>query len=330
MNQKLQLDRVEILTLVEQGDPKTIASLINRYLAPKGIRARVAWKDAYLGILLEAANVPNQEKMVDFIRHGFSDLEIESVKAVRVYGRQVGQISPAWCKEIEIQKPVPSDYSILSLTEWLSQGLTQEAAEDFSIVEQDSNLDLEVCKFLRFYFNFKNTALLPLNSVKEVLNIPIADILPVPHMPECLLGIYHCRGEMLWLVDLGQQLGFAANTESLLPTLDFSLNQSQELTIFETNSKSFTLNIPNVTLSEQQTTLTAIVIQDGKRFIAMVVPKVIDIEVYDLRQIQPPSCELFSSNILRFVIGYLTRSNTPVFDVKALIEDPQLQLYEYP
>ena len=51
----------EISALIEQGDPENIATSLNKYFASQRIRAKVAWKNAYLGILLEAAQSPDRE-----------------------------------------------------------------------------------------------------------------------------------------------------------------------------------------------------------------------------------------------------------------------------
>ncbi len=314
MTQNNHLDRQEILNLIQQGDPNTIATFLNRHLASQGIRAIVAWKNAYLGILLEAATTPDKKQALDFLNRYFADLTIESVKAIRIYGRQVGQIAPTWSAEIEVKKTEHSDLNILSLAEWLSQGVEVETTGIFLDADQKLFGDLDNLKFLRFHYNFEDTALFPLSKVKEVLNVPIKDILPVPHMADCLVGIYHCRGEILWLIDLGQQLGFIPSVEYYQPSVDPSSVTSQELSIFNSESKSF---------------LNVIIIQDGAKFIGIVVPKVVDIEMHNLQEMRAASSELFPAKIFPFIQGYLTRCNTPVLDVKSLIEEPQLQFYQY-
>lgn len=38
--------------------------------------------------------------MIKLLRQGLSDFPLESIKAIGLYGREVGQITPAWCEEI--------------------------------------------------------------------------------------------------------------------------------------------------------------------------------------------------------------------------------------
>jgi positive phototaxis protein PixI len=49
--------------------------------------------------------------------------------------------------------------------------------------------------------------LLPVRQLTEVLNIPLGQIVPIPHMPAWVMGVYNWRGEILWMVDLGHLCG---------------------------------------------------------------------------------------------------------------------------
>ena len=190
---------------------------------------------------------------------------------------------------------IAADSSFIS--NWLSQGLTNDQIE---MVDEAITPDPETERFLRFQFGFEDTALLPLASVKEVLKISAEEILTVPDMPNCVLGVYNCRGEMLWLVDLDVQIGLFSLARS-------SFNQRLALS---------TSNI-----------LTAIAIQADDKCLGIVVPQVIDIEVHSLQALQTPSAGLFPSKLLPFLQGYLSDSNSPVLDGKTLIQDSQLQTH---
>ncbi len=91
-----------LLKLAKQGDAKALAIMLNRSLQPKGITAKVGRKDDYLKILLESAQIPDQEVSVSFIRNGLIKLEVESIKKVKVYGCQTGEDSPAWSQKFEL------------------------------------------------------------------------------------------------------------------------------------------------------------------------------------------------------------------------------------
>lgn len=88
--------------LLKQGDPKAIASSINRTLKPKGISADVTRDNGCLHIILESDKVPSQMALVDFIRSGMTNLGVESIHTVKVYGRRTGDGSPAWEDEIDL------------------------------------------------------------------------------------------------------------------------------------------------------------------------------------------------------------------------------------
>jgi len=62
-------------------------------------------------------------------------------------------------------------------------------------------------RLLRFPLGLQDSALLPLEQITEILRVNVAEILPVPEMPSCVLGICNWRGEMLWLVDLNHLVG---------------------------------------------------------------------------------------------------------------------------
>ena len=91
-----------LLELAKQGDASAIASLMNRQLQPKGITVKVALKDACLQIMLESAQVPNQQALVAFVRKGIVGLGAASIERVKIYGRQTGEEFPAWNQEFEL------------------------------------------------------------------------------------------------------------------------------------------------------------------------------------------------------------------------------------
>jgi hypothetical protein len=82
--------------LAKQGNPNAIASLITRSLSPQGITAKASLKGDCLRVMLESLQVPDQQAAVQFIRKGLTKLKAESIKTVKIYGRQVGTDFPAW------------------------------------------------------------------------------------------------------------------------------------------------------------------------------------------------------------------------------------------
>ncbi|MEH2147359.1 hypothetical protein [Nostoc sp.] len=143
-----------ILKLAKQGDTQAIASLMNRHLHPKGITAKVTFKDACLEVMLESAQVPNQQILVAFIRKGLTALGAASVEIVKVYGQQTGKEFPAWSKEFDLGmveadlEPVDNEQSsnnpqiltiCINLSGDTAQGLTNQ---DFEFIANQISTDI--------------------------------------------------------------------------------------------------------------------------------------------------------------------------------------------
>ncbi len=148
-------------------------------------------------------------------------------------------------------------------------------------------------KFISFQLGLKYTALLPLEYVTELFQMSVADILPVPQVPSCVLGIYNWREEMLWLVDFNALTGFS----SLM--------------------KSETLLTP-----------MTIVVQAQGQVIGLVVQQVKDIEVLNIKQLKPPEVGLFNPELLPFLQGYFVGDNNEIIASiapEAIIQAPLWQ-----
>ena len=144
-------------------------------------------------------------------------------------------------------------------------------------------------KFISFQLGLKDIALLPLERVTELFQVSVADILPVPEVPSCVLGIYNWREEILWLVDLNALTGFPAINQQDTPLL----------------------------------TLMTIVVQTQDKSLGLVVQQVKDIELLDVNQLNPPEDRLFSPELLPFLQGYFIGSNNEILrtlDAEAIIQ----------
>ena len=75
---------------------------MNRQLQPKGITAKVVLNDSCLQIILESAQVPDQQALVAWVRKSVIGLGAESIERVKIYGRQTGEELPAWNQEFEL------------------------------------------------------------------------------------------------------------------------------------------------------------------------------------------------------------------------------------
>lgn len=156
-------------------------------------------------------------------------------------------------------------------------------------------------KFLRFKLGLEGKALLSLSIIHQVMRISAVEILPVPQMPGCVLGIYNWRGEMLWLVDIGQLIGF--------PPLYGDTNLSN---------------------GGQTGEIMAIVVQTNEQYLGLVVPQINDIELHDIKQLNAPSIGLFSPEVLPYLQGYLIGENREVLMVlnaEAIARTPLWQVH---
>ncbi|MDA0267027.1 MAG: chemotaxis protein CheW [Cyanobacteria bacterium] len=64
-------------------------------------------------------------------------------------------------------------------------------------------------QFLQFHLLPNMTALLPVEQLTEILKVPLAQITPIPHVAPWIMGVHNWRGDVLWLVDLGDLLGLS-------------------------------------------------------------------------------------------------------------------------
>lgn len=158
-------------------------------------------------------------------------------------------------------------------------------AADMGMLESDQ-------KFLRFALGSEDRGMVSLEQIVEVISLTSADILPVPEMPNCVLGIYNWRGKMLWLIDLNHLVDYPP----LLPL-------------------------------DRQTPLMAMVIEIKGHSIGLVVEYVHDIELHDVQQLQPATADVFPSRLLPFVAGYLPDSNGIVLNTQAIALCPLWQIH---
>ena len=124
-------------------------------------------------------------------------------------------------------------------------------------------------KFLSFNLGARDTAVISLEYITEVLQLSLGEVCGVPQMPNCVLGIYNWRGEMLWLVDLEEMMGYP-------PVLQNS-------------------NI----LSK----MMAIVLESEGKYLGLLVRQLMDIEWLDTQEMKTSSLEIFYPGITPFLQG---------------------------
>jgi positive phototaxis protein PixI len=147
----------------------------------------------------------------------------------------------------------------------------------------------QVRKFLRFYLGSgdrpsastsnSDLALLEAEIVTEVITISPKEILPVPQMPYCVLGIYSWRSEMLWIVDVENLMGYPP-----------SLNEN----------------------THEDATILVMVVQVQGQSMGLVVSRIDNIIEQNLDNFKSSSSEIFSEDIMPFLYGYFTDENNNI------------------
>lgn len=141
-------------------------------------------------------------------------------------------------------------------------------------------------RLLRFSLSEQDSVLLPLEQITEILQVNVVDILSIPELPDCILGICNWRGEMLWLIDFPQVTGHLSPFQ-------------QELRL---------------------TSLLVLVVQINQQFVGLSVTQVNDVELHDLQQLQPALPGLVSPGLLPLVWGLLPGCNDAVLNIKAIAD----------
>lgn len=79
--------------------------------------------------------------------------------------------------------------------------------DPFDLPDQVSKPKPGEIQFLSFPLGSDTQAMLSVDQLTEVLTLPVGQIVPIPDMAAYVLGAYNWRGEILWVIDLGQLLG---------------------------------------------------------------------------------------------------------------------------
>jgi positive phototaxis protein PixI len=178
---------------------------------------------------------------------------------------------------------------MLSDSNFLSRGILSATPNPLQRAEMGQ-------QFLRFHLLPDTTAMLPVHQMTEVLTIPISQIVPIPHMPAWVMGVYNWRGEILWIVDLGYLLGL------------YPLSQ-------QANSRSNYTAI--VIHSTQQASGKQQVgsFKTGRKMLGLLVNRVEDMEWCNPDSIQSPPLSAVTPELVPFLRGYWLKSNGEILVV---------------
>jgi tetratricopeptide (TPR) repeat protein len=146
----------DVSELARQGDVKSINTLLNQWLQPHGVTAKVRLKSNCLQVMLESGEIPNQQSMVGLLNTEVSKLGISSVKTMKLFGKQMDEDFPDWHQQISLESKseVPlqqvgvSDISVSNIEEAV------QLASLISIPKVDVNrLSNQIYEVLKTAFN---------------------------------------------------------------------------------------------------------------------------------------------------------------------------------
>jgi positive phototaxis protein PixI len=128
-----------------------------------------------------------------------------------------------------------------------------------------------------------------------VLSLECTQISPVPEMSPCVLGICNWQGEMLWVIDFCNFVGYAQLLQApIASVLMVMVMQIDHLSVASGRSQS----------------------------IGIAVPSIYEIEFHDLHSLQPVVPSLFSPELLPLILGLLPERNDPILNLKAIANCP--------
>jgi positive phototaxis protein PixI len=150
-------------------------------------------------------------------------------------------------------------------------------------------------QLLRFSLG-QDSALLPLEQIKEIFQINVMEVLPVPETAGCAWGVCNWQGELLWLIDLDALVGYP-------PLLQQAQFQSEPMS------------------------LIVMVVQFNNQTLGLGVQQVGEIELHEMHNLQPPTPGLFPPQLQPFVLGALPACRGAVLNVIAIVQCPLWQTY---
>lgn len=178
---------------------------------------------------------------------------------------------------------------MLSDSDFLSRGILSGTPNTLQIAEMGQ-------QFLRFNLLPDTTAMVSVHQMTEVLTIPIAQIVPIPHMPAWVMGVYNWRGEILWIVDLGHLIGL------------YPLYQ-------QANSRSTYTAIVIHSTQQASGRLQAASSKTGRKVLGLLVNRVEDMEWCNPDSIQSPPLSAVTPELVPFLRGYWLKSNGEILVV---------------
>ena len=96
--------------VAQQGNAIAIALLLNRQLESKGITAKATVTSDCLKLMVESAQIPPQQLVVEWLKQNLKNMGLTTINTVIVYGRKNGRDIPDWQGEfaLNLESNLPS------------------------------------------------------------------------------------------------------------------------------------------------------------------------------------------------------------------------------
>jgi len=116
-----------ILERAKQGDSAAIATWLTCSLHHRGLTVTATVEDACLYVLLESAQVPEQQPTIAVVLQELGQLA-PSLLAVQIAGKQTGELQPAWSCCLDLSKAAPASERSPHRPHFMFTGMTAIAA----------------------------------------------------------------------------------------------------------------------------------------------------------------------------------------------------------
>lgn len=139
-------------------------------------------------------------------------------------------------------------------------------------------------QFLRFILLPDTDLMISLSEIAAVLKIPFGQIVAIPQMPSWVIGVYNWRGEIVWMVDLGQLLGFTPWYQQSV------IGSNHKAVVIHPSSQ----NPKNRTSGD---------------LVGLIVSNVNDIESCNINELHSPPASAVTPDLAPFLRGYWIKEN---------------------
>jgi hypothetical protein len=105
-------DRQKVISLAQQGNPKAIAALTNKFLANKDINTLVAIRSGCLHVILESTERWHPKQLVPGLRKYILELKLNHIELVKIHLREPGAKTAVWTKEFPYKTTTSSPTNV--------------------------------------------------------------------------------------------------------------------------------------------------------------------------------------------------------------------------